>query len=118
MITEAGASLEDDPFEALQLGIAAQGIEDNAETRASLVTSLISTPYAGTLTGHDDLVGGLAFSPNGKILASCSDDDTCRLWNFTDPSHPTPLGQPLRERADVNSVAFTPDGSILARRPG
>ena len=51
LITEAGASLDDDPFEALQLGIAALGIEDSAETRASLVTSLISTPYAGVLTG-------------------------------------------------------------------
>jgi WD40 repeat protein len=114
LIAEAGPSLEDDPFEALQLGIAAQGIEDNPETRASLVTSLISTPYAGTLTGHDDLVAGLAFSPTGKVLASCSDDDTCRLWDFTDLSHPTPLGQPLQEPADVNSVAFAPEGNILA----
>ena len=114
LITEARTSLDDDPFEALQLGIAAQGIEDNAETRASLVTSLISTPYAGTLTGHDDLVGGLAFSPSGKLMASCSLDNTCRLWDFTDLSHPIPLGEPLRERADVTSVAFTPDGGIIA----
>lgn len=114
LIAEAGPALDDDPFEALQLGIAAQGIEDNPETRASLVTSLISTPYAGTLTGHHDLVAGLAFSPNGKILASGSDDETCRLWDFSDPSRPMPLGQPLQEHADVNSVAFTPDGSVLA----
>jgi WD40 repeat protein len=114
LITEAGPSLGDDPFEALQLGIAAQGIEDNAETRASLVTSLISTPYAATLTGHNDLVAGLAFSPNGRVLASCSDDDTWRLWDFHDLSRPTPLGEPIQERADVNSVAFTPDGSIIA----
>jgi hypothetical protein len=50
----------------LQLGIAAQGLEGNAETRASLVTNLILTPYAGILTGHDDLVAGIAFSPKGK----------------------------------------------------
>ena len=114
LITEAGTSLADDPFEALQLGIAAVGMHDDAETRASLVTSLNSTPYAGTLTGHTDLVGGLAFSPNGKILASCSLDNTCRLWDFSDPGQPMPLGQPLQEHADVNSVAFTPDGTIIA----
>ena len=114
LITEADASLSDDPLEALQLGIAAQGIADNAETRASLVTNLISTPYAGILTGHAELVAGLAFSPNGNILASCSDDDSCVLWNFTNPGRPTPIGQPLRERADVNAVAFSPNGQILA----
>ena len=114
LITEADASLEDDPVEALQLGIAAQGIEDNTETRGSLVTSLISSPFAGILTGHGGLVGGLAFSPNGDLMASGSDDDTCRLWNFTDPNRPTPLGEPLREPADVNSVAFSPDGQLLS----
>jgi WD40 repeat protein len=114
LITEADASLDDDPLEALQLGLAAQGIDDNAETRASLITSLISTPFAGILTGHGGLVGGLAFSPNGKLMVSCSDDHTIRLWDFTDISQPMPLGQPLRELADVNSAAFTPDGKILA----
>ena len=114
LISEAGTSLDDDPFEALQLGIAAVRMHDDAETRASLVTSLISTPYAGTLTGHTDLVGGLAFSPDGKILASCSLDNTCRLWDFTDPGYPIPFGEPLRERAEVNSVAFTPDGRVIA----
>jgi hypothetical protein len=71
LITEAAASLDDDPLEALQLGIAAQAIEDNTETRANLVTSLISTPFAGILTGHGGLVGGLAFSPSGKLMVSC-----------------------------------------------
>ena len=113
LITEADASLDDDPFEALQLGIAAEGIADNAETRASLVTSLISTPFAGVLLGHDRLVGGLAFSPNGNLMASGSDDKSCRLWNFTDPTHPTLLGQPLQEDSDVNAVAFSPDGKLL-----
>jgi WD40 repeat protein len=118
LITEAAASLDDDPLEALQLGIAAQAIEDNAETRANLVTSLISTPFAGILTGHGGLVGGLAFSPNGELMVSCSDDGTVRLWDFTDLSHPMPLGQSLREVADVNSAAFSPDGKILAAGMG
>jgi hypothetical protein len=43
LITEASASLEDDPFEALQLGSAAVRMDDDAETRASLVTNLISS---------------------------------------------------------------------------
>jgi WD40 repeat protein len=37
-----------------------------------------------------------------------------RLWNVTDPAHPTPLG-PLSGHTDtVASVVFSPDGHTLA----
>lgn len=35
-----------------------------------------------TLVGHDNWVRGLAFSPNGKFLLSCSDDKTVRVWDL------------------------------------
>jgi WD40 repeat protein len=33
-----------------------------------------------TLKGHDDAVNSVAFSPNGKKLASGSGDGTVKLW--------------------------------------
>jgi WD40 repeat protein len=59
------------------------------------------------LSHSGGFVGGLAFSPDGKLLAS-GGGDTVRLWQVTDGTLLHTLG-PTGGR-----VAFSPDGKVLA----
>ena len=63
------------------------------------------------LTGHTDKVWSVAFSPNGKTLASGSIDHTIKLWDVATGS----LIRTLTGHTDyVRSVAFSPDGRTVA----
>ena len=54
----------------------------------------------------------MAFSPDGKTLASGSADGTTRLWDMATRQQ---IGEPLSANANqVYSVAFSPDGKTLA----
>ena len=64
-----------------------------------------------TLLGHPQLVTSVAFSPDGKTLASASYDGTLKLWDVTTGKERATLGE---YRGCLGCVAFSPDGKTLA----
>ena len=65
-----------------------------------------------TLLGHTGWVESVAFSPDGRILASGSDDRTIKLWRVSDGHLIQTLSQD--SSGGVTSVAFSMNGRILA----
>jgi WD40 repeat protein/class 3 adenylate cyclase/energy-coupling factor transporter ATP-binding protein EcfA2 len=67
-----------------------------------------------TLRGHSEGVTGAVFSPDGRLVATSSIDDTVRIWDATTGDAIRTIEvQAADDAAQVNSVAFDATGTRL-----
>jgi WD40 repeat protein len=68
-------------------------------------------PWNADFEGHNASVWAVAFSPDGKKLATASEDNTAKVWDIGAGKNILTLNG---HTASVESIAFSPDGKRLA----
>ena len=59
---------------------------------------------------HESAVDGVVFSPDGRLVATASRDQTARIWEVSSGQHVATL----RHESGVSAVVFSPDGKLVA----
>ena len=101
-----------DPVTARRLAVAAWAVFPTSQAASAITTLLAEQQQQGMLPAGPSPVSAVAFSSDGRLLASADGDGTVRLWN---PVTGQPVGAPFHASAQaVLAVAFSRDGKLLA----
>ncbi len=85
-------------------------IVSSKSSQASLINLSGTTSPVHVMTGHTEKVNTIAFSPNGQLVASGSDDRSVKLWRTGDGS----LQRQFVSHDDrILSVGFSQDGQLI-----
>jgi WD40 repeat protein len=91
-------------------------VPERSEENVARLWDVATGQERATFVGHTDWVYAVAFSPDGRWLASGGEDRTVRLWDIATGRELRTLGG--RNAEPITAVAFSPDGRWLASASG
>ncbi|MET0417938.1 MAG: TIR domain-containing protein [Actinoplanes sp.] len=109
LVERARAMINDDPRKALMLGVAAQHLHSDAQTRDQLSHLVMSTNYAGAFADVTDV----ATVANG-VLATADAGGTVSLWGIANPARPDRFAVVGTGGSAGKTLTPSPDGRTLA----
>ncbi|MER7028956.1 MULTISPECIES: eIF2A-related protein [Streptomyces] len=113
LASQSTTLLSTDPDLASLLALQAYRRSHTEEATTALYDAA-ALPLRQRLAGHTDQVWDVAFSPDGKTLASGGVDTTVRLWNPETGKARATLTDHSDTEEGINDIAFSPDGKYLA----
>jgi WD40 repeat protein len=111
------------PVTARRLAVAAWHVYPTEQAASALTALLAEQEQNGMLTVDSDNVSNVAFSPDGKLLATATAPDSTSpglhdILRFWDPVTRQPVGPTIRigagQDGGAGQITFTPDGKLLA----
>ncbi|HLX58106.1 MAG TPA: WD40 repeat domain-containing protein [Ktedonobacteraceae bacterium] len=83
----------------------------NVNDEIAFIVHFVTPPKHFTYSGHSDYVSAVAWSPDGKRIASASGDQTAQVWDASDGSHVLTY---RGHSSDVLALAWSPNGQYIA----
>lgn len=117
----------DEEIKIWLLGTIFSLIEDNPSTQSGQTQNATIFPncvltYLASLKGHQAAVNCVRWTPNGKFLASCSDDGVILVWCQDEEAEPPPDSEyvevwhqvsMIRTNVDSYDLSWSPDSRYL-----
>lgn len=109
--------LNSDPQLGLLLSLEAVNLTQSFDLAApesaedALFRAMQSSQLQRIFSGHTEGINDATFSPDGRFLATTSQDSSVRLWDVATGQE---IGILSGHAQPVNAAAFSPDGTVLA----